>query len=92
MEKQIIKVKYDIIMKHPVLQDLLIHQQLLFVMPLWKKPEKQSLVLIAYDVDTGEKKAEFYCDEGEVISEIINNLVPPSKNEPIYVVSLNFSN
>ena len=53
-------------------------------MPLWKKPEKQSLVLIAYDVDTGEKKAEFYCDEGGVISEIINNFVTPSKNEPSY--------
>ena len=51
-------------------------------MPLWKKPEKQSLVLIAYDVDNGEKKAEFYCDEGGVISEIINNLVPASKNDP----------
>ena len=64
MEKKIVKVKYEIIMKHPVFQDLLIHQQLLFVMPLWKKPEKQSLVLIAYDVDSGEKKAEFYCDKG----------------------------
>ena len=53
-------------------------------MPLWKKPEKQSLVLIAYDVDTGEKKAEFYCDEGWVISEGIFNLVPSLKNEPNY--------
>ena len=53
-------------------------------MPLWKKPEKQSLVLIAYDVDSGEKKGEFYCHEGGVISEIINNLVTPSKKEPNY--------
>ena len=62
MEKKMIKVNNEL--KHPVPQDLLIHQQLLFVMPLWKKPEKQSLVLIAYDVDTGEKKAEFYWDKG----------------------------
>ena len=40
-------------------------------MPLWKKPEKQSLVLIAYDVDTGEKKTEFYCDEGGVIQKLL---------------------
>ena len=40
-------------------------------MPLWKKPEKQSLVLIAYDVDTGEKKTEFYCDEGWVIQKLL---------------------
>ena len=49
-------------------------------MPLWKKPEKQNLVLIAYDVDTGEKKAEFYCDKGWVISEGIFNFVPSSTN------------
>ena len=47
-------------------------------MPLWKKREKQNLVLIAYDVDTGEKKAEFYCDKGWVISEDIFNLVKSS--------------
>ena len=57
-------IKVNNELKHPVPQDLLIHQQLLFVMPLWKKPEKQNLVLIAYDVDSGEKKAEFYCDKG----------------------------
>ena len=54
-------------------------------MPLWKKPEKQSLVLIAYDVDSGEKKAEFYCHEGGVISKGISNLVASSKNKNITV-------
>ena len=32
-------------------------------MPLWKKPEKQNLVLIVYNLDTGEKMTEFYCDK-----------------------------
>ena len=57
-------------------------------MPLWKKPEKQSLVLIAYDVYSGEKKAEFYCDEGGVISESIFNLVLSSKKVQNYYSQL----
>ena len=32
-------------------------------MPLWKKPEKQNLVLLVYHLETGEKIAEFYSDQ-----------------------------
>ena len=36
---------------------------MLFVMPLWKKPEKQNLILIVYNVDSGEKMTEFYSEK-----------------------------
>ena len=59
-------------------------------MPLWKKPEKQSLVLIAYDVDSGEKKAEFYCDKGRVISESIFKLNPSIPQKTSKITIFNF--
>ena len=40
-------------------------------MPLWKKSEKQNLVLLVYHIETGEKMAEFYCDQVKRKSPIV---------------------